>query len=153
MTFNKNKKVATIIYSVLILVCVIFTLLLVKPFGISNILKRSKESIWSDKSGQYSVIVSTITSLDSCNTLSIVTRTNDFKRLDCVSKIGDNEHFIIAETINVKNIVQYWIISKDKDKPDLPANQVVEGPLSLTEFTNRKKELKIDSLNFQKDFK
>lgn len=150
--FIKNKKIATIIYGVLILVFVIFILLLVKPFGI-NILKRSQESIWSDKSGQYSVIVSTITSLDSCNKLSIVTRTNDLKRLDCVSKIGDNEHFIIAQTINAKNIVQYWIINKDKDKPDLPANQVVEGPLSLTEFANRKKEIKIDSLNFQKNFR
>ena len=127
----------------------IFILLLVKPFGI-NILKRSQKSIWNDNSGQYSLIVSSITSLDSCNKLSIVTRTNDFKRLDCVSKIGDNEHFIIAETINVKNIAQYWIINKDKDKPELPASQVEEGPLSLTEFTNRKKELKIDTLNFQK---
>lgn len=152
MVFNKNKKVATIIYSVLILVCVIFVLLLVKSFGISNILKRSKESIWNDKSGQYSVIVSTITSLDSCNTLSRVTRTNDSKRLDCILQIGDNDHFIVAETTNRQNIVQYWIINKAKDKPDLPANQVVEGPFSLTEFTNRKKELKIDSLNFQKTF-
>jgi len=150
MALNKNKKVAIIIFIVIIFASLIFTLL--KSFSVSNILKRSKESIWLDKSGRYSVIVSTIANLDSCNTLSIITRTQDFKRLDCISKIGDNDQFIIAETRNTQNIVQYWIINKDKDKPELPANQIVEGPLSLTKFTDRKKELKIDSLNFQKDF-
>jgi len=70
-----------------------------------------------------------------------------------VSKVGDDDHFIIAETTNTNNTVQYWILNKDKDKIELSANQIVEGPFSLTEFTNHKKELKIDSLNFQKNFK
>jgi uncharacterized membrane protein YheB (UPF0754 family) len=150
MALNKNKKVAIIIFIVIIFASVIFTLS--KSFSVSNILKRSKESIWLDKSGRYAIIVSTIANLDSCNTLSIITRTQDFKRLDCISKIGDNDQFIIEETKNTQNIVQYWIINKDKDKPELPSNQIVEGPLSLTKFADRKKELKIDSLSFQKDF-
>ncbi len=146
------KIKAAIIYCVLILVCVIIVFRVVKKFGISNILKRSKESIWIDKSGQYSVIVATIKSLDSCNTLSRITRTNGSKRLDCVLQIGDNDHFIVAKTKNQQKIMQYWIINKDIDKSDLPANQVVEGPFSLTEFADRKKELRISDLNFQKTF-
>lgn len=150
MALNKNRKVVSIIFIIVILVSVLFTLL--KSFSFSNLLRRSKESIWLDKTGHYSIIVSTISNLDSCNTLSIITRTQDFKRLDCISKIGDNDQFIIAETKNTQNIVQYWIINKDKDRPELPANRIVEGPFSLSEFTNRKEELKIESLNFQKDF-
>jgi len=143
-----SKKTRLIVLGIIFL-CIII-ILFFTPIG-NNILKRSKDTIWKDKSGQYAVIISTITSLDSCNTLSIITRTQNFRRLDCVSKIGDNDHFIIAETINTKKIEHYWIINKDKDVPELSATQSVEGPFSLEKFNERKKELKIDSLNFQKD--
>jgi len=151
MALTKTQKNATIIFSILLLLSVIF--FFIKSISFSSILQRSNESIWVDKSGRYSTSVSTIRSLDSCNTLSLITRSQDFKRLNCVSKIGDDDHFIIAETINTDGALAYWILKKDKDKVELSANQAVDGPFTFTEFSNQKKELQIDSLNFQKSFR
>jgi len=153
MRVNKNKKTGFVIFSILLLACVVFIVLFLKSYSLSSILKRSKESIWHDKSGRYSVTESTITTIDTCNVLSLITRNQSFRRLNCISKIGDDEHFIIAETTNANGGLQFWILDKDKDKVGLPANQIIVGPFSLTEFAYQKKQLKIDSLNFQKEFK
>lgn len=112
-----------------------------------DILKRFNNAVWHDKSEQYAI---TENMADSCNALSLITRDQSYKRLECVSRIGDDDHFIIAETIHATKVSQYWIINKDKDAIELSANQIVEGPFDLAEFTKREKELGIQDLQFQK---
>jgi len=115
-----------------------------------DILKRFNNAVWHDKSGQYAI---TENMADSCNALSLITRDQNYKRLECVSRIGDDEHFIIAETIHAPKVSQYWIINKDKDAIELSARQIVEGPLNLAELTNREKELGIQDLQFLRQIK
>jgi hypothetical protein len=86
---------------------------------------------------------------DTCKILSLITREKDFARLQCITAIADDEHFIIGETVNTNKVLQYWIINKEKDNIKMKADQIVEGPFDLLSFTSRKKELGIAYLNFQ----
>lgn len=113
-----------------------------------EILHRSYKTLWLDKGNHYAIMKNMVDT--SCNVLSIITRERNFKRLECVSGIDDDDHFIIAETTNAGKAVQYWIINKDKDKVELVASQIVEGPFNLIDFKAREKELGINNLNFQK---
>ena len=108
---------------------------------------KFNEAIWHDKSGSY---VISENMADSCNTLSLITRDQNYMRLKCVMRIGDDDHFIIAETKSVDRGLQYWIINKEKDRIDLTADHITEGPYNLTDFTKREIELGIQNLTFQK---
>ncbi len=67
---------------------------------------------------------------------------------------SDN-NFVIVKSKNNKNIIQYWIIDKEKHKSELKFHQSdsllnsyyvfnnVFGPLNLEEFENFKKKIKL----------
>ena len=124
----------------------ILLLLLVSLVCCQDILQRSYKAVWHDKSGRYTIKENMT---DTCKILSLITREKDFERLQCITAIADDEHFIIAETVNTNRVLQYWIINKGKDNIKMKADQIVEGPFDLLSFTSRKKELGIAYLNFQ----
>lgn len=72
-----------------------------------------------------------------------LTNLNNIIVAEFVSKIGGNQDYIIIESKSEKK-TEYWII-KQKAKR--------EGPFNLKEFENRKKELLINNLEFEKNFK
>ena len=119
----------------------VFILLLTLILSCRNIISRSKDSLWNDPDGNYSVLTSTVDGLDTCNTLSMVTRERDYERINCISQIGANDHYIIAETKTSKGLTQYWVINKMKDNIEVKPGEVVEGPFTLFEFNNRKKNM------------
>jgi len=123
-----------------------FLLISLNMLCCSNVAKRFNETIWHDKTERYAISENLV---DSCNQLSLITRERNYKRLECIKRIGDNDHFIIAETSNTGVGLNYWIINKDKDGIELLANQIVQGPYNLIDFTNLEKALGIDSLKFQ----
>jgi len=75
-------------------------------------------------------------------------------RVDYVTKIGSNDRFLIIESIitSKNEKAQYWIIDKMKDKPTFNGGEIREGPLSLDSFKDRKKQLGIEGLTFEKEF-
>jgi|TARA_B110000037_G_C16963327_1_gene441895 hypothetical protein len=75
-----------------------------------------------------------------------LTNPNNIVLAEFVSKIGGNKDYIIVESKNEKK-TEYWII-KQKTK-----NNQKEGPLNFNEFKNRKTELFISELKFEKNFK
>jgi hypothetical protein len=125
---------------------IILFFLLSGSFCCQDILQRSYKAVWHDKSGRYTIKENMT---DTCKILSLVTREKDFERLQCLTKVGDDEHFIIAETIDINQVLQYWIINKEKDNIEMKTSQIVEGPFDIIKFTNRKKELGIAKVNFQ----
>ncbi|SRR6266542_1485192 len=76
-------------------------------------------------------------------------------RINYASKIGSNTTYIIVESINKRkeNKQEFWILNKDIDKPELNADEIVQGPFSLAEFNERKNQLKIGNLDFEKEIK
>src|SRR6516164_5791610 len=93
----------------------VFALFLSLILSCRSIISRSKDSLWNDPDGNYSVLTSTVEALDTCNTLSMVTREKNYDRINCISQIGANDHYIIAETKTSKELIQYWIINKMND--------------------------------------
>jgi hypothetical protein len=77
--------------------------------------------------------------------LSLINQ-NNIVLAECVSKIGENENYILVESKGEKK-TEYWIIKKKLE------NNQREGPLNLNEFENRKKELLINELKFEENFK
>lgn len=75
-----------------------------------------------------------------------LTNPNNIVLAEFVSKIGGNDDYIIVESKSEKK-TEYWIIKQKAEKNER------EGPLSLNEFKNRKTELLIDKLKFEKNFK
>ena len=130
--------------SKLILAITIITIL---P-GCENLLSKSRETVWLDKNHKYSISNTSIDNVDSCNRLSIMTRERNYDRLSCITKVGDNDHFIIVGTKDDK----FWILNKDKDSSNLNPNQILEGPFDSIPFMDRKKQLSIADLDFQKYF-
>lgn len=71
---------------------------------------------------------------------------NGHGRVDYVNAIGSNSTYIIVRSNHREK--HYWILNKKKDKQELNAVEIVEGPFSYAEFTSRKKELHISQLRF-----
>lgn len=68
-------------------------------------------------------------------------------RVNFISRIGSNNSFIIAESIE-EGIIEYWILNKEKDNKYYNANEIIEGPFDINTFNKRKEELEIIRLDF-----
>ena len=149
------RKPSRIILVIVLIIIVVF-LIVNRILDLKSILKSSHDILWSDKSNKYLVWEYSIKDLDihdSCNKLSFVTTEGkEYKRLECIFKIGGNDHFIIAQT-NQNTNIKYWIINKDKDNSKLMPAQIVEGPLDSIQFIIRKREFNINEIDFQIEFK
>lgn len=64
--------------------------------------------------------------------------------VEWVKKIGSNANFIIIESTDNK----FWVLDKTKDSPLLNANEIMIGPLSMSEFKKATEKLKISNLEF-----
>lgn len=114
-------------------------------FSLTSCFDLISYNYWSD--GDY--YVTDNSGISDIKTLYIKTgRDNGHGRVDYVDAIGSNENFIIVSSSFQKK--QYWILNKRKDHHHLNSDEIVEGPLTYSEFKSRKKELKISALNFSK---
>ena len=78
---------------------------------------------------------------------------NGVGRVEFVSKIGSDDKYLIIESQQTtENQKEYWILDKTKDGGQFNASQIVEGPLSKSEFLNKKKEYGIGNLEFIREF-
>jgi len=116
-------------------------------FACESTLNRDKEALWVDI--PYSINRGL---LDSCSILSFVTQQNQYDLVNCVTRIGLNDNYIIVESYDKKDSTQYWIINKSiQGIEKIKKKENVEGPLDLEKFTNRKRILNISNLEFTKD--
>ena len=118
--------------------------------GCRNVLNKSKEAEFVD-------IPYTITRglADSCSTLYFATQQDQYKLVDCVLKIGFNDKYLIVSSYkDTSKVIGYWIINKSiKEIEKIKKTENVEGPLDFDKFNERKKILKIDTVEFTKEIK
>lgn len=72
-------------------------------------------------------------------------------RVCCVSRIGFNERYLIAESGGGR--AAYWILDRQKDGRHFKAGEAVEGPFTREGFDARKEGLGIGHLRFEKEFR
>lgn len=97
-------------------------------------------TFWED--GKY--IVQTDPGDPMCKVLYLSKEKSGIPRIDCISKIGSNDKYIIGQSEDKK----YWLLDKSKDNWRLYQDEIVEGPLTLEQFETRKKDLSISTLTF-----
>ena len=116
--------------------------------GCGNALNRIKEAEWV--SIPYAIDKGLS---DSCSTLSFVTKENQYSLVNCVTRIGMNDTYIIvASAKNAKDSTRYWIINKSiQELGKVEKKENVEGPLDSQQFSSRKKDLNIVNIAFTKD--
>jgi hypothetical protein len=130
---------------IFLIATVLIVLFAVAIFGCGDVLNRKKESVWTEI--PYSI---TRGLLDTCNTLYYVTRQDKYLLVDCVTRIGVNDNYIIVSSNrNSKDSTMFWIIYKSiQDIEKIKKAENVEGPLDSVNFTARKQLLKINTLEF-----
>ena len=74
----------------------------------------------------------------------------DHGRVNCVTKIGSNENYIIVESRGPNE--KYWFIEKSRDDHLMNDFEIVEGPYDLQTFNEHKIQKGITNLNFDKEF-
>ena len=77
---------------------------------------------------------------------------NAIGRITCITKLGFNDWYIIAESHLPQNdtIKQYWILKKADDDELKNADQVVDGPFTFIDFNREKLNLGLEDLKFRK---
>jgi hypothetical protein len=68
-------------------------------------------------------------------------------RVNCISRIGSNDRYIVAASG-----ASYWILDKEKDDKYFNSDEIIFGPFDIDEFDSVKEKLGISSLEFEEDF-
>ena len=110
---------------------------------------RIKSAVWADIPFAISK-----SQADSCNTLSFATKQQSYDLVNCVSKLGFNDKYLIVfSRKSDHDTAQYWIIDKSiQSIGRIEKKENVEGPMDSTWFFYRKQMLHINNLQFTKEF-
>lgn len=63
-------------------------------------------------------------------------------RVTCIVQIGSDSNFILSRS----GEDTYWVLDKKRDRDDLNAEEIVEGPLNFEQFRKRTSQLGADNI-------
>lgn len=117
---------------------------------VSDTLSNNELESWQKTNSEFIYLIG---DNGFCETLFITEAHSPIQvgRASCIGRIGGDEQWIIVRTYNANpDWHGYWILDKTTDHMDKEWKQVIQGPFSLQEFDQKKKDLGIAHLEFTK---